>query len=131
MSDIVFIQGLQINTLIGVYSWERAIKQQLIIDAEMVCDMSRAILDDDVAHVINYKTVCEDMERLCHEIQAELIETLADKIAEYVLTHYPCSQITLTIHKPNAIKQAASVGVKIVRTKPSATSKHTQPNTTP
>ncbi|USZ14885.1 dihydroneopterin aldolase [Moraxella sp. FZFQ2102] len=115
MSDIVFIEGLQINTLIGVYSWERAIKQQLIIDAEMVCDMTRAIKDDDVAHVINYKTVCEDMERLCHEIQAELLETLADKIADHVLRHYPCSQITLIIHKPNAIKDAKSVGVKIVR----------------
>ncbi len=115
MGDIVFIQGLEVNALIGVYSWERAIKQQLIFDAEMVCDMSRAIKDDDVAHVINYKTVSEDIERLCHEIQAELLETLADKIAEHILTHYPCSQITLTIHKPNAIKAAKSVGVKIVR----------------
>ncbi|VEG13639.1 dihydroneopterin aldolase [Moraxella cuniculi] len=115
MDDVVFIQGLQINTLIGVYPWERAIKQQLIIDAEMLCDMSLAAASDDVAHVINYKTVCEDIERLCHEIQAELLETLAERIAEHILRHYPCGQISLTIHKPNAITQAASVGVKIVR----------------
>lgn len=115
MNDVVFIQGLSINTLIGVYDWERAIKQLLVIDAEMVCDMSRAIADDDVAHVINYKTVCEDIEEICHRAKAELLETLADKIATHILTKYPCRQITLTIHKPNAIKQAQSVGVKIVR----------------
>ena len=52
---------------------------------------------------------------MCHEVQAELLETLADKIAHHVLTNYPCREITLTIHKPNAIKQADSVGVKIIR----------------
>ncbi len=112
--DIVFIHGLKIDTVIGVYDWERTILQRLVVDAEMVCDMSRAISDDDVAHVINYKTVCEDIERLCHEIRAELLETLADKIALYILAHYPCSEIRLTIHKPNAIKNA-DVGVKIIR----------------
>ena len=115
MSDIVFIQGLNIDTVIGVYAWERVIKQRLIIDAQMVCDMTRAIADDDVAYVIDYKAVCEDIEKLCHEVQAELLETLADKIAHYVLTNYPCCEITLTIHKPNAIKQADSVGIKIIR----------------
>ena len=115
MSDIVFIQGLKIDTVIGVYAWERVIKQRLIIDAQMVCDMTRAIADDDVAYVIDYKAVCEDIEQLCHEVQAELLETLADKIAHHVLTNYPCCEITLTIHKPNAIKQADSVGIKIIR----------------
>lgn len=117
MNDIVFIQGLKINTLIGVYDWERAIKQSLVIDCEMVCDMTKASQSDDVAYAINYKTVCEDIERLCHKIQAKLLEKLAEEICTYLLTHYPCQAITLTIHKPNAIKQADSVGVKIIRHK--------------
>ena len=115
MSDIVFIKDLQINTLIGVYDWERAIKQQLIISCEMVCDMTQATQTDDVAFAINYKTVCEDIERLCHDIKAKLLEKLAEDICAYILANYACTQITLTINKPNAIKQAGSVGVKITR----------------
>ena len=115
MNDIVFIKSLEVNTLIGVYDWERAIKQSLVIDCEMTCDMSRAGQSDEVAHAINYKTVCEDIERLCHEIKAKLLEKLAHEICDYLLANYPCQSVTLTIHKPNAIKQANSVGVKIVR----------------
>lgn len=119
MSDIVFIKGLQINTLIGVYDWERAIKQSLVIDCEMACDMHMASQSDDVAHAINYKSVCEDIERLCHKIGAKLLEKLAEEICAYLLANYPCQTVTLTIHKPNAIKQADSVGVKIIRHQPS------------
>ena len=119
MNDIVFIKSLEINTLIGVYDWERAIKQSLVIDCEMTCDMSMAGQSDDVAHAINYKTVCEDIERLCHEIKAKLLEKLAHEICTYLLANYPCQSVTLTIHKPNAIKQAGSVGVKITRHKSS------------
>lgn len=115
MNDIVFIKGLKINTLIGVYDWERAIKQSLVIDCEMTCDTSQAGQSDEVAHAINYKTVCEDIERLCHEIKAKLLEKLAEEICTYLLANYPCQSVMLTIHKPNAIKQADSVGVKIIR----------------
>lgn len=115
MSDVVFIQGLKIDTVIGVYNWERAIKQSLIIDAKMTCDMTQAAKTDDVIHAINYKTVCEDIERLCHQAQAKLLESLAEQICQHILTQYACTKIELTIHKPNAIKQAQSVGVSIVR----------------
>lgn len=119
MNDIVFIKDLQINTLIGVYSWERAIKQQLLISCEMVCDMKKAAQSDDVAFAINYKTVCEDIERLCHDMKAKLLEKLAEDICAYILANYPCQVITLTINKPNAIKQAGGVGVKMTRAKSS------------
>lgn len=115
MNDVVFIKGLAIETIIGVYEWERAIKQSVIIDCEMVCDMSLAGQSDDVRDAINYKTVCEDIERLCHQIGARLLERLAEEICTYLLANYPCQTVMLTIHKPNAIKQASSVGVKIVR----------------
>ncbi|OOR89000.1 dihydroneopterin aldolase [Moraxella caviae] len=117
MNDVVFIKGLKINTLIGVYDWERAIKQSLVIDARLECDMSKASSTDDVAHAINYKTVCEDIERLCHELKAKLLESLAQNICDYLLANYPCLRVTLTIHKPNAIKAADSVGVEVVREK--------------
>lgn len=115
MNDVVFIQGLSVHTIIGVYDWERAIKQPLLIDCEMTCDISLAGQSDEVAHAINYQTVCQDIERLCHQIKAQLLEKLAEEICAYLLANYPCQTVVLTIHKPNAIKQATSVGVKITR----------------
>ncbi|MDO4441743.1 MAG: dihydroneopterin aldolase [Moraxella sp.] len=117
MNDIVFIEGLKIDTVVGVYDWEQAIKQSLVIDAKISCDIDKAAATDDVAFAINYKTVCEDIERICHEMKAKLLESLAQSICQYVLEHYPCSSISLTIHKPNAIKHAHSVGVSITRSK--------------
>lgn len=117
MSDVVFVKGLKIDTVVGVYDWEQAIKQSLIIDAKISCDISQAAVTDDVIHAINYKSVCEDIEHICHEMKAKLLESLAEKICQYVLNNYPCHSITLTIHKPNAIKQASSVGVSITRNK--------------
>lgn len=115
MNDIVFIKNLHIDTLIGVYDWERAIKQKLVVSASIVCDMTQASQTDDVQHAINYKSVCEDIERLCHQLKAKLLESLAEQICQFILDTYPCYSITLTIDKPNAIKHAESVGVQITR----------------
>lgn len=117
MNDVVFVQGLKIDTVIGVYDWEQAIKQSLVIDAKISCDISQAAATDDVVHAINYKTVSEDIERICHQMKAKLLESLAENICQHILAHYPCSSVSLTIHKPNAIKQADSVGVSITRSK--------------
>ncbi|MFL1731626.1 dihydroneopterin aldolase [Moraxella oculi] len=117
MSDYVFIQGFKVETVIGVYDWERAIKQVLIIDAKIGCDIREAAKTDDVVHAVNYKTVCEDIERICQQMQAKLLESLAQSICQHVLDHYACTSIALTIHKPNAIKQAQSVGVSIERSR--------------
>lgn len=117
MNDMVFVKGLKIDTVIGVYDWERAIKQSLIIDAKIYCNIQDASKTDDVIHAVNYKTVCEDIEKICHEMKAKLLESLAENICQYILNHYPCDAIALTIHKPNAIRQAQSVGVSITRSK--------------
>lgn len=117
MSDFVFIQGLKVETVIGVYDWERAINQLLIIDAKIGCDISEAAKTDDVVYAVNYKTVCEDIERICQQMQAKLLETLAEHICQYILDNYACTYVALTIHKPHAIKQAGSVGVSIERSK--------------
>lgn len=117
MTDVVLIEGLQINTVIGVYEWERAIHQLLVVDIKLYGDMSQSFISDDVADAINYKTVCEDIERICHETKAKLLESLADKIITYLFEHYACNKIELTIKKPNAIKKAQSVGVMIIREK--------------
>lgn len=115
--NIVFIEGLKINSVIGVYEWERAIKQTLSIDLKIHHDMNNSFLSDNIKDAINYKTICEEIEAICHKEQPKLLEYLANIIIQHILDTYPCQKVELTIKKPNAIKNAEQVGVMIIRTK--------------
>lgn len=114
-SDVVFVKGLKVEAVIGVYDWERAITQPLLIDMALETDISHAAVSDDVKDALNYKAVCDDVSLWCQEIQAKLLEHLAEQIAEKVLAHYSCHKVTLIIAKPTAIQEANAVGVQITR----------------
>ncbi|MBO1531124.1 dihydroneopterin aldolase [Psychrobacter sp. F1192] len=114
-SDVVFVKGLKVEAVIGVYAWERAITQPLLIDVALETDISAAAVSDDVSDALNYKAVCDDISSLCQEVQAQLLEHLAEKIAAMLLTKYACQKVTLSVAKPTAITEAAAVGVQITR----------------
>ena len=114
-SDVVFVKGLKVEAIIGVYEWERAITQPLLIDIAMETDISRAAVSDDVSDALNYKEVCDDVSAWCQAIKAKLLEHLAGQIADKLLEKYSCHKITLSIAKPTAIEQADAVGVQITR----------------
>ena len=114
-SDVVFVKGLKVEAVIGVYEWERAITQPLLIDIAMETDISHAAVSDDVSDALNYKEVCDDVSAWCQAIKAQLLEHLAGQIANKLLEKYGCHKITLSIAKPTAIEQADAVGVQITR----------------
>lgn len=114
-SDVVFVKGLTVEAVIGVYAWERAITQPLLIDIALETDISRAAISDDVNDALNYKAVCDDVSAWCQAIKAQLLEHLAGQLADKLLAKYSCHKITLSIAKPTAIKQADAVGVQITR----------------
>lgn len=114
-SDVVFVKGLTVEAVIGVYEWERAITQPLLIDIALETNISRAAVSDDVNDALNYKAVCDDVSDWCQVIQAQLLEHLAGQIADKLLAKYACQKITLSIAKPTAIQQADAVGVQITR----------------
>lgn len=114
-SDVVFIKGLKVEAVIGVYDWERAITQPLLIDIVLETDISRAAVSDNVDDALNYKAVCDDVSEWCQDIKAKLLEHLAGQIADKLLEKYACHKVTLSIAKPTAIKQADAVGVQITR----------------
>ncbi len=115
MSDVVLIEGLTINTVIGVYEWERAICQPVVIDAKLYYDLSAALDEDDLAHTINYKEVCERIETVCHDTKPKLLEYLAGAIFKDLFEAYPVDKIQLTLKKPHAIKNAENVGIVVSR----------------
>ena len=114
-SDIVFIEGLKVDAVIGVYEWERSITQPLVIDIQMSTDISAAAASDDVTKAINYKAVCDDVTKWCQQSRSGLVEHLAEYLSAQVLATYPCSAITIKVAKPTAISAADAVGVQITR----------------
>ncbi|PKV14647.1 dihydroneopterin aldolase [Xanthomonas prunicola] len=113
--DKVFIEGLEIDALIGIYDWERRIRQTLRFDLEMGFDNRLPAASDDIADTLNYKAVSK---RLVEFVQASnfgLVETLAERCAAIVLDEFGVHWLRLKLSKPGAVRGAQAVGVIIER----------------
>lgn len=113
--DIVFIKDLRIETIIGIYDWERRVKQTISLDLEMAADIRAAAATDSIEDTLNYKAVAKRLIAFVGESQYQLVETLAEKIADIVLTEFGVAWLKLTVHKPGAVRGSRDVGVIIER----------------
>lgn len=113
--DIVFIRDLQIETVIGIYDWERKIKQVISIDLDMATDIKKSAASDDIDDTLNYKAVAKRLIAFVEESHFQLVETLAEKICEIVMSEFQVPWVRLTLHKPGAVSGSKSVGVMIQR----------------
>ncbi|MDN3651967.1 dihydroneopterin aldolase [Thalassotalea ponticola] len=113
--DIVFIEGLKIDTTIGYYDWEKTIKQPLIFDLQMGCDIRLAAAGDELHKTVNYADVAADIELIAQEKVVDLLETLAENMAQRLMQKYAISWLRLKINKPQAVANAQGVGVIIER----------------
>lgn len=113
--DIVFIRDLQIETVIGIYDWERKIRQVISIDLDMATDISKAASSDQIEDTLNYKAVAKRLIAFVGDSEYELVETLAEKICEIVIGEFNVPWVRLTLHKPGAVSGSRSVGVMIER----------------
>ncbi len=115
MQDHLFINGLRLSTIIGCLPAEQQRPQPIIIDVLLQTDCQAAALTDNIQHTINYAEVAECITTHVDQHHYQLVETLAEKLAELLLKKFSVSQVTLKISKPNAISYADSAGVQIVR----------------
>jgi dihydroneopterin aldolase len=113
--DIVFLRGLRIETTIGIYDWERQIKQPVILDLEMGTDVARAAATDRIEDAVDYKAVSKRLQRFVSESRFELVETLAERCAEILLGEMGIGWVRLSVNKIGAVSAAADVGVIIER----------------
>ena len=116
--DKIFLQELKIDTVIGIWEWERKIRQTVIIDLEMAADIARAAATDDVADTLNYKSVAKRIQQFVGESSFQLVETLAERIAGIVRDEFGVAWVRVTVHKPGAIRGSRDVGVMIERGTP-------------
>jgi len=113
--DKIFVQGLEVECVIGVWEWERQIKQRLIIDLEMAWDISRAAASDQLEDTLSYKDVAKQVSAYVIETQANLVERLAEGIATLLIDEFQVVWCKVRINKRSAVTGARDVGVQIER----------------
>ena len=113
--DKIFINDLQVESVIGIFDWEREIKQTISINLEMEFDISKAAKSDDINDSLDYKKVSKRIISLCEKADSYLVENLIEKIAQVVLKEFPVSKVTVSLEKPGALRGSKSVGIKITR----------------
>jgi dihydroneopterin aldolase len=115
LTDTVFIEGLRLHTVIGVYDWERTVRQELTLDLEMSWPIGPAAASDDVHKALDYALVSERVQAHAAHSTVQLIETLAQNIATLVLEEFGVTWLRLRLCKPGAVSSADNVGVVIER----------------
>lgn len=115
--DRVFIEDLRIQTVIGIYDWEREITQTISIDLQMAFDISRAAASDEIVDTLDYKSVSKRLIQFVESSEFQLVEALADHCARIVLDEFPVNWLRLKLSKPGAVRGSSAVGVIIEREK--------------
>lgn len=115
--DIVFIEDLRIETVIGIYDWERKIRQVVAIDLEMAFDNTKPAATDRIEDTLDYKAVSKRLIAFVEASHFELVETLAERCAAIVLDEFGVRWLRLKLSKPGAVRGSRAVGVRIERSR--------------
>ncbi|HEY9134852.1 MAG TPA: dihydroneopterin aldolase [Pseudomonadales bacterium] len=113
--DIVYIRELEIETVIGIFDWERKIKQTVSLDVEMASDNRRAAASDNIADAVDYKSVSKRIIDFVEKSEFQLVETMAEQITAIILNEFNVPWVRLRLSKPGAIRGSKDVGVIIER----------------
>ena len=113
--DKVFIKNLQVETIIGIFEWEREVRQVVSIDLEMEFDNKKAAKSDDIQDALDYKKIGKRVSGYVKKSKHKLVERLAEQIAKIVIKEFPVSSLILSVTKPGALRGSESVGIKITR----------------
>ncbi len=113
--DKVFITGLEVYCTIGVYDWEKSIRQKLVLDLEMDHDNRPAAAGDDIALALDYDRLSRRVTDLVSQSPLELVETVAERVAGVILGEFGVARVRVRVAKPGAVANAREVGVEIVR----------------
>ena len=113
--DTIFLQELRIDTVIGIYDWERRIRQTVVLDLEMGADIAAAAATDSIDDTLDYKAVAKRVIDFVERSDFGLVETLAEKITEVIRTEFNVPWVRLTLNKAGAVRGSKGVGVIIER----------------
>ncbi|MBI5618953.1 MAG: dihydroneopterin aldolase [Gammaproteobacteria bacterium] len=115
--DIVFLHGLRVDTVIGVWDWERRIRQTLVLDIDIGTDIRTAAASDAIDDTLDYKAVTKRIERLADESRFQLVESLAELIAATLLDEFGAPWVRVKLNKQGAVRNVRDVGIVIERSR--------------
>lgn len=113
--DRIFLNELKVDTVIGIWEWERKIRQTVVIDLEMSADIAKAASTDSVEDTLNYKSVAKRVQGFVADSSFQLVETLAEQIAAIIRDEFDVEWVKVRVNKPGAIRGSRDVGVVIER----------------
>ncbi|MEF3074268.1 MULTISPECIES: dihydroneopterin aldolase [unclassified Methylobacter] len=113
--DIIFLGGLEIQTVIGIYDWEREIKQAVVLDIEMAYDIKKAAETDDIQYTLDYKAVSQRIISFVEQSSFFLVEKLIEEIAAIIRNEFNVPWVKIRLNKRGAISSARDVGIIIER----------------
>lgn len=113
--DKIFLEDLRVQAVIGIWEWERRIRQTVSLDIELATDVRKAAASDEIDDALDYKGIAKRLVRLVEESEFRLVETLAETLARTVITEFGVSWLRLSVSKPGAIEGSRNVGVVIER----------------
>jgi dihydroneopterin aldolase len=113
--DKIFIHALKTEAIIGIFDWERQVRQTVIVDIEIGADVRKAALSDSIEDTLNYKRVAKRVLTLVQESSFHLVETLAEHIAMLILEDFGVAAVRISLSKPGAVRSSRDVGVIIDR----------------
>jgi dihydroneopterin aldolase len=115
MMDIIFLRGLHIETIVGIYDWERVNRRIVVLDLEMATDNRKAAASDAIGDALDYSAVSRRIVSFVEQSSFFLVETLAERICEIIRSEFNVNWVRLTLNKKGAIQDASDVGVIIER----------------
>ncbi|ASX26435.1 dihydroneopterin aldolase [Candidatus Williamhamiltonella defendens] len=125
--DILFIEALRIFTLIGVHDWEKTLRQELIFDIKMRYENRKPASSDQVEDCLNYVDICDSVQQHVTKQRFELIERVAEEVADLLLQRFSSPWVWIKVSKPRAVSSAGNVGVIIERSKLATSSDFIRP----
>ena len=115
MTDKIFLNALTTECIVGIWDWERKVKQKVVIDLEMACDIRKAAQSDRIEDTLDYKKVSKRLLSFVNESEFQLVETLTENIAKIVITEFDVPWVRVRLNKQGAIRNSRDVGILIER----------------
>jgi dihydroneopterin aldolase len=113
--DTIFLTGLTAECIIGIWDWERKVKQKVVIDLEMGTDIRKAAASDHIDDTLDYKRVSKRLQQFVEASEFQLVETLTERIAEIVIREFNVPWVRVRLNKQGAIRGSRDVGILIER----------------
>jgi len=113
--DKIFFTAITTECIVGIWDWERKVKQTVVIDVEMACDVRKAALSDHIDDTVDYKKVSKRLLNFVSESQFQLVEALAENIARIIVTEFAVPWVRVRLNKQGAIRNSRDVGILIER----------------